>query len=112
MKELDAKGDNRRIFGDVAVITGFPTEMNEKIRALDGNQDVKVLKLRGHCEGTSNYVILDISLPNLKEVQLHNVFMKKIVLNQELTPNVEKIWMQNPTVQNLISLSSSFCAQS
>lgn len=95
IKDLDAKGDDRRIFADLAVITGSPTEMNERIRALDGNQDIKVLKLQGDCDG--NDVILDISLPNLKEVQFHDVGMERIVLNQELTPNVEKIWMQNPS---------------
>ena len=82
-------GDERRVDNDVVVISGrSPGDINQKIQALDGNQSVKVLKL---CEGGKD-IILDISLPNLEEVQFEDVIMKRIVLNQ-LTPNVCRIWM-------------------
>jgi len=88
---------DRRIKKDLVVITANK-DMQEQIDALDGNEEVTVLRICSDGYYSSEYApCLKIKLPNLKEVQLEDVGMKQIHLTPELTPNVEIITMQNPT---------------
>lgn len=57
MKPLK-KGDNRRIYDDVTVISGSDDEINKKVQALNGNQNFKVLKLTSDRMCKENQVIL------------------------------------------------------
>ena len=93
------ESDQRRVFDDVVVISGDLDTMQEKIDALDGNEKVKVLKLTrgGAYYDSEKSIKLAVSLLSLEEVILEDVNMTKIVLNNELTPNVKKLWMQNPS---------------
>ncbi|CAJ1960628.1 unnamed protein product [Cylindrotheca closterium] len=88
---------DRRIKKDLVVITAND-DMQEKIDALDGNEEVTVLRICSDGFYTEEYApCLNIKLPNLIEFQLEDVSMKQIHLTPELTPKVKIISMQNPT---------------
>ena len=86
--------DLRKIHDEVVVVHGTCSEIQDEIDALDGNHKVKVLKVLGGLDDGEK-VNLAISLPNLEELQLEQSNMDRIILNQELTPNLCKIHMQN-----------------
>ena len=87
--------DLRKIHDEVVVVHGTCSEIQDEIDALDGNHKVKVLKVLGGLDDGEKKVNLAISLPNLEELQLEQSNMDRIILNQELTPNLRKIHMQN-----------------
>ena len=89
--------DDRRIKQDLVVIKAHE-DMQDEINALDGNEEVTVLRICSDGYYDSDYQpCLNVKLPNLLEVQLEDVGMKQIRLTKDLTPKVERISMQNPT---------------
>ncbi|CAJ1960630.1 unnamed protein product [Cylindrotheca closterium] len=88
---------DRRVKKDLVVITANE-DMQEEIDALDGNEEITVLRICSDGLYTEEYApSLNIKLPNLIEFQLEDVSMDQIVLTPDLTPKVKIISMQNPT---------------
>lgn len=92
--------DQRRICNDVVTLSSSP-DLQNKIDALDGNENVRVLKIcsTGLFDDDTKPK-LAIRLPNLEEVQFLDIEMVQIKLTPELTPKVRKVWMQNPTQED------------
>jgi len=92
------ESDLRRNFSNsVMVISGVANEIQTKVNDLDGNSEVKVLKLIGDIRDHEERMInLIICLPSLDELILEDVHMGCMVLDQTSTPKLRKIWMQNP----------------
>ena len=89
--------DKRRVKNGLVVIRK-DADMQAKINNLDGNEEVTILRICSDGLFSNDYsASLKISLPSLIEVQLEDVEMAKIHLTPELTPNVERISMQNPS---------------
>ena len=88
---------NRRIKQDVVEIRAHE-DMQREIDALDGNEEVTILRFSndGLCSDEYDRPDLAINLPNLREVHFVDVDMGQIHLTKELTPKVESISMENP----------------
>jgi len=94
-----SEDDDRRVWKDVVVLTSG-RDLQEQVAALDGNEQVRVLKIRS--EGffdSETKLWIDIRMPNVEELMVEDVGMVKLVLTKRLTPKIRKIWMQNPALE-------------
>jgi len=89
--------DKRRNYGDAVLKLEVDGDIQEKIDALpDTNPDLTTLVI-----GTSGLYDdsftpkLSVKLPKLEELQLIDCAFHEITLNEELTPNLRRVQMQN-----------------
>ena len=90
------ESDQRRVSTDVLVINSGPDCQREIDNIPTTMPDVRVLTIRG----TGGYdedgdMKLEVSLPKLKTLKLIDVCFGKLKLNNELTPSLEELYMQN-----------------
>lgn len=91
--------DMRKSFDSLVVMYESGEELQRRINSLNGNEKVRTLVIKsgsGYYDDSSK-PNLNVRLPNLEELQVHDVGIGKLVLTNDTTPNLRKIWMQNPT---------------
>lgn len=90
-------GDDRRVYKDVVVLsTSSDGDLTAKLQALDDNESVRILKIKGTNDSSVDFS--NTRMPNLEEFQSLDVNLGKLELTRELTPKIQKIWMQNPSM--------------
>jgi len=85
---------------DVVILTMGPT-LQDKINALHGNKDVRVLKLVCHEDSSDtkkSFSLVKIRLPNLEEFHCLNVYLDRLTLTKTLTPKLKVLCMDNPII--------------
>ena len=89
--------DKRRNYGGTVVKVEVDSEMQEKIDALpETNPDLATLVIgAGGLYDDSIKPTLCVKLPKLQELQLIDCAFDQITLNEELTPNLRCVQMQN-----------------
>lgn len=90
------ESDERRVSNDVLVIDCGPNIQREIDNIPNSMPHVRILTIRRTgCYDESINPKLDIKMPKLKKLKLIDVCFSKINLNNELTPMIEELLLQN-----------------
>jgi len=96
--------EQRRVFKNDVVILNMGPTLQDKIEALHGNENVRIIKLMGggrigaYSEDPVSFA--DILLPNLEEFHCDGVNLGRLTLTKDLTPNLQVLSMENPTMSD------------
>lgn len=94
--------DQQRFYDDMVTLACSGQELQSKINALDGNEKVRflVIKADGSYFDEDSKPRLNVKMPNLEELKCIDVDVGQLVLTEETTPKLKKLWMQNPSQSN------------
>lgn len=87
-----------RVWPDAVVLSTSDQDLEAKIKALDGNTDVRVLKIKssdGMDDHDKQIKFSGIRMPNLEEFHSENVYLTHVELTTKTTPKIHTISIQN-----------------
>jgi hypothetical protein len=87
-----------RVWEDVVVLNSSDKDLESKIKALDGNANIRVLKIKssdGMYDTKIKVQIKGIRMPSLEEFQSEDVNLTELELTQKTTPKLHTIFIQN-----------------